>query len=101
MKLSASTAYNMLVFVIWPSGCLLLGILGVTWHWIFAVLLFAFMFLLDHLTRRIRCPKCGTPVGWHRYAFAGLEFEWWSPLARRRCEHCGHDLAASERGDPR
>lgn len=90
---------NLLTFVVYPLGGFLLAALGV-FHWVLALLIFPWLFVMGLLTTRIRCPGCDTPVGWHKYRLFGFDFEGWSPFTPGRCEWCGHDLTRRESTGP-
>jgi hypothetical protein len=84
---------NLLFFVAYPLGGFFGGYLGFTVHWSLVLLVFPYVALLQFLTSRIRCPNCNTPVGWHKYRIRNFTVaEWWSPITKRRCEHCGHEF---------
>jgi len=95
--MSARRTSNILSFVIFPAGSLPLFLLGAAVHWIFAALVLPFVCLMGLWGSRIRCPKCNTPVDWHKYRILGFELEWWSALTPRYCEHCSYDLEQDPR----
>ena len=95
--MSIRAKVHLLIFVAWPVGGLGLSLLGML-HPMLVFLVFPYALLISSLGQRIRCSTCDIPVLWHTYRLLGRRlFEWWSPLAPRRCEHCGHDLTGKER----
>lgn len=84
------TKRNIIIFAIYPVLGFSIGYIGVAIHWIFALLIFPLSIYIQYITSKLRCPKCNIPVGWHKYKIFIFEFNWWSPITKKICEHCGY-----------
>jgi len=89
---------NILVFGVYPAGFVLLIWLSARIHPLLGLLVFPFAFGVALAMKRMRCPRCSAPIGWHTLRFLGHELEWWSPLAPKNCQRCGHDLTGKDAG---
>ena len=89
---------TVLIFVVFPVGYCLLGYLWGRIHWVFGFVLVAFVVALLFLLRRMRCPKCGAPIGRATARLFGVERRWWWLVAppSKNCERCGYDLTGKE-----
>ena len=82
--MSVRAKFHLLVFVAFPVGFFVLGVLGKMVHLVFAFLALAYVALMGTLTFLFRCPGCNALVATQGY----LMF----PYIPRRCRSCGYDL---------
>ena len=82
--MSIRAKFHLLVFVAFPVGFFVLGVLGKTVHLVFAFLALAYVALIGTLTFLVRCPGCNTLIATQGYFMV--------PYIPRRCRSCGYDL---------
>ena len=83
---------NILSFVIFPLGVFIIGIVATLSYDAIVVLAFPYVVIVEYFSRKIICPNCAKPLGWHKYKVFGYAFMWWSPFSPNKCEKCGHDF---------
>ena len=86
--------WNLWGFIILPCGFFLLGIVGLilqgAW-WIMSLLWF--LWALDMISKKCKCPKCKYPFNPHKYKELSM-FTWyyWSSDLKLKCKNCGELL---------
>jgi len=80
---------NLIIFVVLPVGGSIFGFLGFV-HIAFIILFFLWLIFIGILTKNIKCPKCGTPVGLRKKKIGETEIETYSLFTKDRCDECGY-----------
>jgi hypothetical protein len=75
--MSVRNKYHIYLWVIWPSIGILLGFAMLYVSHYFAILFLAFPAYIEIVTARIRCPSCGSRIGWRTYNILRFKFKWW------------------------
>jgi hypothetical protein len=81
---------NILIFIIYPLSTASVVFLAFLIHDAIVLLVFPLVFLVYILAVRMRCPNCGTPVGWHEYKIG--EFSFITPFTPKHCKHCDYSF---------
>jgi predicted RNA-binding Zn-ribbon protein involved in translation (DUF1610 family) len=88
-KMNIRTKRIFLTFVILPLGFITFGLLG-SIHWSFLILAYLHFLVVGKIASKIKCPKCGTPLGSHKHKWGNTTFYMYSALTKKQCDKCGY-----------
>lgn len=94
--MSPRARYQAILWIAWPVGGGLLGLLALFFSAYVTPLLFAWALAIQWQAARVRCAKCGSQVGLGEYNVGGFRFRWWKALPGPTCEQCGQDLRTED-----
>ncbi len=81
---------NLLIFVIFPVGELLIGYLGIKIHPMIAIVGgFLYMGILSLVGLHIRCPRCQEPVSFSQRQFGAIKLKMPAVFTPKSCVFCG------------
>ena len=88
--LPVRTRFRLVVYTVMLIG-FAVGVLAVQLQsWALIIVLFAWVAVGSLLIHRVRCPKCGTPVG-YQGKFLGVRL-YGALFAPKKCNACGYDF---------
>ncbi len=82
------TKRNILIFIIFPFGAALIFFLIGSNMIISFPLMVIFGFLVLFLDSKIKCPRCGRPVGLRKFKWGCIEFEMEIGFTKKKCDYC-------------